>query len=69
MSLLPHQERVLDEHVKVKQMTEDLNTFISSEKFKYVDEKEKPLLLQQYSVMSQYQNILELRIKLHKNGK
>ena len=65
-----HEQRVVDELVALNDKKDKLKVFIDDEKrFKKLDQIDSALLLEQYTVMEQYANILQKRIeKFSSNG-
>lgn len=60
--MLPHQQRVIDEKAELDAKIEKLNTFISSEMIKKVEEQEQFRLGAQSVAMQRYSEILGERI-------
>lgn len=59
-----HEQRVVDELVALNDKKDKLKAFIDDEKkFKKLDQIDSALLLEQYTVMEQYANILQKRIE------
>lgn len=63
-SLLPHQQRVVDELADLSEKLDKLTAFFNTEIFKGMRLAERSLLLRQYSAMFQYVEILKERISL-----
>lgn len=63
MSLLPHQQRVFDEHTELTGRLAKLNDFLNSEKSNAVDVKELGRLRRQAIIMSLYAECLQERME------
>ena len=63
-SLLPHQQRVVDELADLSEKRDKLTAFFNTEIFKGMRLAERSLLLRQHSAMFQYVEILKERISL-----
>jgi hypothetical protein len=67
MSLLPHEQRVVEEVKELDAKREKLSAFMLTDTCKSLPEREQSLLEQQKLVMSLYSNILHERISLFKS--
>jgi hypothetical protein len=63
-TLLPHQQRVVDEHRRVSDDLSKLKIFIHSKRFDDVSGSEKGLMIDQSMQMERYVETLAARIKL-----
>ena len=63
-SLLPHQQRVVDELADLSEKLDKLTAFFKTEIFKGMRLAERSLLLRQHNAMFQYVEILKERISL-----
>ncbi len=61
-TLLPHQQRVVDERQELDGKIQKLGAFFDTEIFKGVDADEQERLHKQYAIMHDYSNILQQRI-------
>ena len=64
MTLLPHQQRVVDEKNELAERLEKLNAFLVTEKCIALPFEERCLLARQALVMAQYLDILLDRIEM-----
>lgn len=60
----PHQQRVLDEKNELGERLEKLLSFIGTDFYRGLPEKERELLFFQSQVMEDYYEVLEQRIEL-----
>ena len=57
-------QRLVKEQEELKERTDKLHNFLSSQTFMNLDVKQKDLLRDQYTIMTQYLNVLKLRIDI-----
>lgn len=57
-------QRLVKEQEELKERTDKLHNFLSSQTFMNLDVKQKYLLRDQYTIMTQYLNVLKLRIDI-----
>lgn len=57
-------QRLVKEREELKEKTDKLHDFLFSQAFMNLDEQQKTLLREQYRIMTQYLNILKLRIDI-----
>ena len=57
-------QRLVKEREELKERTDKLHNFLSSQTFMNLDVKQKDLLRDQYTIMTQYLNVLKLRIDI-----
>lgn len=62
MSLLPHQERVVDEKTELDIRREKLRAFMEGDIYRGLDDSERMLLVRQLFIMGRYSEILGQRI-------
>ena len=60
--LLPHQQRLLEEHQQLKDRLHKLQTFLLSPAIEQLDHQERSLLEEQQTVMTKLLDILNQRI-------
>lgn len=58
-------ERMIEEKENLLEKIDKLFIFLGSKKFEELSEQNKVLLIQQYFAMSEYYNILSIRIKIN----
>lgn len=66
IQLLPHQQRVLDEHTELQGRLEKLSTFMGAPLYMGLPAEERHLLALQHGLMHQLVNVLARRILLFK---
>ena len=57
-------QRLVKEQEELKERTDKLHNFLSSQTFMNLDAKQKDLLRDQYTIMTQLLNVLNLRIDI-----
>lgn len=62
--MLDYQKRVIDEKTALDEKLCRLAVFISAAKFSELSQADKDLLLLQYSIMSAYSRVLDMRVSL-----
>ena len=62
LEILPHQDRVLQERLRVASDVNKLEAFVTSEAFSQVHEDEKTLLNEQLEHMAMYLKVLDERV-------
>ncbi len=57
-------QRLVKEQEELKERINKLNIFISSQSFMNLDVQQKTLISEQHNIMTQYLNVLNLRIDI-----
>ena len=63
MGKIEYRQRVVEEKVDLDEKKAKLNDFFETDLFKGLDKSERDLLVRQHNVMSEYSNILYLRVE------